>query len=275
MNNLNIVFLVENLVKTRGYLGEHGLSLYLESGENKFLFDTGQGNCLMPNIKKMGFSLKDLSAVILSHGHYDHTGGLKKLLKEAPSLPVMSHPRVLERKFKKGKEGYEYIGLEEDKEGFTGRANWVFNREPVEIARNIFLTGEIPPGKEEGEKDFYLKSNCNYHPDPFRDEQALFINTRAGVIVITGCAHMGVINTLDYVHHLTGNMPVALLGGTHLLNAGENILYETLERIKERDIKYLGVCHCTGLDSYGYLKRKLPHRVFYQETGSIFNLSKL
>ncbi|RQD77897.1 MAG: MBL fold metallo-hydrolase [Candidatus Syntrophonatronum acetioxidans] len=275
MNNLTVNFLVENLVKTPGYLGEHGLSLHLNFEGKSYIFDTGQGKCLMPNLKNMGMSLEKLSGVILSHGHYDHTGGMKSLLKEIPSLPVMAHPEVLEKKYKKGKEGYEYIGIEGNTKEFTGRIKWVFNREPVEIDKNIFLTGEIPPGKEESERGFYIKDKENYHPDTFREEQALFIKTRAGVVAITGCAHKGVINTLDYIHHLAGEVPAALLGGTHLINAGEEVLENLVNGIMERDIKYLGVCHCTGLESFCYLKRKLPGRVFYQETGSFFDLSRL
>lgn len=275
MKDLNVTFVVENLVNSRGLMGEHGLSLYVDTGEKRYLFDTGQEFCLLPNFKKMGFNLKGLEGVILSHGHYDHTGGLKFLLKELPSLRVMAHPEALGRKFRKKGEKYENIGLEESSGEFIGRANWIFNRGPVEIERDVFLTGEIPPPEGEREGEFYILEEGDYKPDPFREEQALFIKTRKGVMVVSGCAHKGVINTLDYIHHLTGESPAFFLGGTHLFNADEKELDEIVDRIRERDLKYLGICHCTGLESYSYLKEKLPGRVFYQHTGSSFDLSKV
>ena len=277
---LKITTLVENTVKDRSLLGEHGLSFHIQADNKSIIFDTGQGMSLHHNASLLNINLNDISSIVLSHGHYDHTGGLKRLIdRDIPGsipgkmpLTIRAHQGVFMEKYKKSNNHYKEIGMPASiKDSLHSSIKIILNKEPVEIEKNIYLTGEIPEVKKND--GFYTLNNQNeYIPDSFRDEQALFIKTPKGLVVILGCAHTGIINTLEHIKSLTDDNIYAVLGGTHLLNAREQELIETVEKIKELNINTIGLCHCTGIDSYAYLKSKLPHRVYYTCTGSEFLL---
>lgn len=276
MSELIITTVVENTVRQKDLLAEHGLSFYIKKDNVEIIFDTGQGHCLKPNADILKIDFQRTSHAILSHGHYDHTGGLKSLLDENNKIKIHGHPDAFSTKYKKDNNKYIEIGLPPESKNSMGKAEIIYNRGAVEIEKNIFLTGEIPPysGFEKDNTEFYIydKYNKRYKNDTFRDEQALWIKTSKGLVVISGCAHCGIINTLEYISKLVNERIFAVIGGTHLLNADEERMFKTAEKIKEMEIKFFETCHCTGLDSYVYLKKELGGRISYLFTGSMLVL---
>ncbi|MBW1683298.1 MAG: MBL fold metallo-hydrolase [Deltaproteobacteria bacterium] len=249
--HISVSVLVENTALKKGLLAEHGLSVYIEAGEQKILFDTGQSGIVLHNAKVLGHRLDRLDAVVLSHGHYDHTGGLKHVLKSCGDLKIYAHPSAFKPKFACNENGVgRSIGLPGADGGLLPNIEKlsVSTTQPTEIIEGIFVTGQIPrvtPFEDTG-GPFFLDAACT-QPDLMFDDQALFFNTSQGTVVLLGCAHAGVINTLVYVHELTGGKSIhAVMGGMHLLSADEERMNRTMDHFYRLDPDLLGPAHCTG-----------------------------
>ena len=246
-----ITTLVENTIHHHRELqAEHGLSFHLQFGRHSVMFDTGQSDLLLANAGLLGLDLRQLEAIVLSHGHYDHCGGLKAVRSLAPHTKLHLHPAAPAAKFSTNKEGVtRYIGMPDAaRETIRSAAGTVWTGELTEVVPGLFATGEIPRQTdfEDVGGRFFLDA-AGRHPDPLLDDQALFFESREGVVVVLGCAHAGVVNTLLHVEHLTGGKPIhAVLGGMHLLNASPERMQKTLAALAQRDIRLLVPVHCTG-----------------------------
>ncbi len=249
-STLTVTVLAENTAQGSGLLGEHGLSLWIETAGTCVLFDTGQGLVLARNAERLGVGLECADAIVLSHGHYDHTGGLSHALTEAPHARLFLYPAALASRYSCRGGHAEEIGMPaHTREKVNERlSSVVWTREPAEIAPGLFVTGPIPrrTAFEDTGGPFFLDAQATL-PDPIEDDQALWIETAGGLVVLLGCAHSGVVNTLDHIRTLTDRRPVrALLGGMHLGSATDERLTRTLEKLDEMDIQALWPCHCTG-----------------------------
>jgi len=248
-----ITTLVENAVGTsQGLIGEHGLSFLVEYDDGKLLFDTGQGMTLLNNAVKMGFCPQDFKRVVLSHGHYDHAGGLKMLVESGARFELIAHPDAFAEKVAMfpGK-GFIPIGnpvnIEYLKEsGITVK----IVSESIELAPGIMTTGEVPMKTdfEKIEPMLFVRENGKEIPDPLADDQALILDTDKGIVVLLGCAHRGVVNTLMRVQELTGKTTVyAVVGGFHLERASDAQVRQTVDVLKEFDVRQISPAHCTGI----------------------------
>lgn len=274
-NCTNLTVLCDNYVQKPHLLAEHGLSFFIEAEKINILFDTGQGLAIEHNAKRLNIDLKSVDAVILSHGHYDHTGGLEEVLKDRSKAKIYAHPDILQAKYRKLKTGkMRYIGcphfLSEEK-----KINFILNREPFWIHKKIFLTGQIPRKTffENVEANFYVKKQTSWVKDNLLDDQALVVNTPPGLVLILGCAHSGLINTLRYVVEIAGRKDFSLItGGTHLENASEEKINKTITALREFKIEKLILSHCTGIPAFRMIREALGDKVFLGNVGEVVQL---
>jgi 7,8-dihydropterin-6-yl-methyl-4-(beta-D-ribofuranosyl)aminobenzene 5'-phosphate synthase len=262
----------------RGFLAEWGLSMLVEAGGQRILFDTGAGIAAVHNAQLLGVDLSTVDRIVLSHGHYDHTGGLRGVLSRMRhEVPVMAHPDIWVAKYNRSPEEAErFIGLPFGREALEGLgARFHLTSEPVHLADNILTTGEIPmlSGYEEIDNSLFVKENGRLLPDKLADDLAMVIDTEFGLVVILGCAHRGIVNTLRQAQKLTGRELIyAAIGGTHLVSASRERLARTAAALKEMGIQYLGASHCTGFAASAHLVREFGDGFFLNNAGTRLTL---
>jgi 7,8-dihydropterin-6-yl-methyl-4-(beta-D-ribofuranosyl)aminobenzene 5'-phosphate synthase len=242
-------------VAAPGLLGEHGFAAYVETPDGNILFDTGQGFGLIDNSLRLKKDLRRVSQLVLSHGHFDHTGGLIKFLDCHGPCDVVAHPDVLSERFWRigGPDGTQplSVGIPWQESHLTTRgARFQWRTAFAEIAPNVFITGEVSrrTAFETGDARMVVNHDGNWVQDPLLDDYSLVLKTRQGLVIVLGCAHAGVINILQHVIEQTGEDRIhAILGGTHLgLLSNPGLLETTISALKEYRIGLLAVSHCTG-----------------------------
>ena len=244
-------FLVEDTVHCAGLVAEHGLAVLVEWEKDLVLFDTGQTDRLVSNAKKLAIDLSRVSNVALSHGHYDHTGGLPAFLRQAPEATVFAHPLIFNEKFARELVGtFREVGAPFSRnEVETLSARLCLKKSAQEIVPGVFLSGEIPRKSpfEEDQLDFFVVIGGDRERDAMLDDQALILDAPSGLVVLLGCAHAGVINTLHHVRQMFPKRPIAVLaGGMHLADAPSERVLRTIEGVREFDIPRIVAGHCTG-----------------------------
>ncbi len=271
---MKIMVLAENTAVGQGIRGEHGLSFWLERDGLRLLFDTGQGLVLSDNAAALNLDLATLDALVLSHGHYDHTGGLAQIMEHAVRpLSVYAHPGALNPKYRVASSGVREIGMPapcrmalEDK-----GVRLVLSAEPAIVAPGIRTTGEITRfHDEERSEEYFRLDEEGRQEDPIADDQALILETGRGVVVLLGCAHAGLINTLDRVREVTEGAPLlAVAGGMHLRSATPERLAWTVGELRRFDIATLVPMHCTGFVASATLWQAFPGRCRVAGAGSV------
>lgn len=254
----------------RGIRAEHGLSFWLEAGGRQVLFDCGQSDLILHNAAILGLDWSKLEAVALSHGHYDHTGGLDAVLKKAP-VPIHAHPDVWGARFARGRGNLSAIGCPHAREDVAELARITEAHTPQAILDNVWLSGEIPrvsPLETIG-KEFYLELPGR-PKDPILDDQAIYIETPEGLLILLGCAHSGVINTLEHAKSLFPQTPIrGVIGGMHLIGANEARIEATIRYLK--DIPLVAAGHCTGWRACHALQEALGNRFSILHAGKVLS----
>jgi 7,8-dihydropterin-6-yl-methyl-4-(beta-D-ribofuranosyl)aminobenzene 5'-phosphate synthase len=271
-----ITILCENLVGKLVGSGEHGFSAFIETTEGNFLFDTGSGHSIVANSLMLNKDLKTIRKIFLSHGHYDHTGGLPEVLKLKGNVDVHAHHHIFLDRIhvikENEKEIKRFIGIPYKKRylEFLG-ANFILNTDFMEVEKGIFLTGEVPRKTpfEKPDPRLFSETDGKTTQDIFLDDQSLILDTDKGLILILGCAHSGMINIINHALDKTGKERFyAILGGTHLDFLTTEQLEESIKSLKNMDIKKLGVSHCTGMRAAFRLHQEFGDRFFYGCVGT-------
>lgn len=238
------------------YLGEPAASYLIEDNGIKILFDTGYSDVYVKNSIKMGIKLEDVDIVAISHGHNDHTGGLRYFPELDRKIKLVAHPNVFERKRINGCSIGSPIELDEAKERFDLQ----LSAKPVQLSQHITFLGEIKRTSSFENKKPIGERMCEngWSDDYVMDDTALIYNTDEGIYIITGCSHSGICNIAEYAKIITGNNHIlGIIGGLHLLNKSEQ-LDKTIEYMKKEKIKGLYPCHCTSFEARSEIDKTIP-----------------
>ncbi|MBZ2165689.1 MBL fold metallo-hydrolase [Methanobacterium spitsbergense] len=256
------------------FYAEHGLSILIENGDSKVLFDTGKTpEVLKHNMEQLN-GFKNLKHVVLSHGHEDHTGGLSQVLNNS-SPNIYLHKRAILPKYIMRNDNMEFIGISKisyadtkDKEKKLQPKLKLISK-TIEIEPNIFIFAEISffNDFEELDPSFFIEKNDNFLHDNFEDELVLVIKTQEGLVILSGCGHKGIVNTVSSVAKYFNENVYAVIGGTHLITANEDRIESTISELVKFDPKYLIFGHCTGFDALCKFKNRFKNKFQILESG--------
>jgi 7,8-dihydropterin-6-yl-methyl-4-(beta-D-ribofuranosyl)aminobenzene 5'-phosphate synthase len=275
-----ITILCENTVGRRIGAGEHGFSAFIETDHGNYLFDTGNGQSIVANSLAFGKDLKSIKKIFLSHGHYDHTGGLPGVLKLKGEVDVHGHPHLFSDRIsivkERDKETKRFVGLPFKRNFLESLgAHFLLNPDFVQVESGMFLTGEVPRQTpfEKPDPRLFIETEGKISPDTFPDDQSLILDTEKGLILILGCAHSGMINIVQHViRHMKKDKFYAIMGGTHLDFLSPEQLEESIHCLRTIQFKMIGVSHCTGMKASFRLHQEFGDRFFQGCVGSVLEV---
>jgi len=263
-------------MEKKGIMGEHGFCALIEKNNEKILLDTGQGLTLKANAQALNIHLPDIDKLVLSHGHFDHTGGLAHLMPRKKTMDIYAHPDIFAPKYRcPGPEDQQevFIGTDLGREQLESemKARFHFRREFSNISNGIYFSGEIPRKTdfELRDKRLLVKEKTAFLPDPLHDDASLLIETASGPVILTGCAHSGIVNIMNHFSKKSGHTSFyAVIGGTHLGFLGsDSQLEKTMDAFEHYDLKLIGVSHCTGNEAAAACYKRFPDKFAFANAG--------
>lgn len=268
--------LVENTVVSDEFGCEHGLSLYIETSKQKILFDVGAGAFFLENAKKLGVNISDVDYLIISHGHNDHGGGLKTFLDQNEKAEVFIHRLAFKKHYALRQNGkMEYIGLDQELRS-NKQIVLTADRFFISLGVQLFTNTVEQVPQPESNKGLTVEIEGSMIEDDFCHEQNLIIDEGGKILLVTGCAHNGIVNIVQQCNEFKGRMPDHVIGGFHLSSRalGPKNRYEDTEALDKigqyllntKSKYYTG--HCTGIEPYKHLKTILGDNIEYLSAGS-------
>jgi 7,8-dihydropterin-6-yl-methyl-4-(beta-D-ribofuranosyl)aminobenzene 5'-phosphate synthase len=288
ISGLKITTILDNLIQSAGPVAHWGFSALLEyeaGGEKRrVLLDTGSdAACVKRNLKTLKVSLKGIDAVVLSHGHWDHTSATAEVVRATGGVKVYAHPSAFFPAYRVDEEGKRRrISVPEgqgiaDIEAAGGKV--MLSKAPIEVSPGVWATGEVPRASFETVMELVkerLVKEGSDAPDTIPDDQSLFLREKdVGLTVVTGCAHSGPLNILAYVEKLTGERVKALIGGTHLTGRKTEYTRATIEGLRRHDLRVLSPCHCTGFKAMAELSHAFPESFTLNYSGNTLEPAKI
>jgi len=288
VSEVNITTIADNLVLKPGLWGQWGLSYLIElvdskGAPRKIVFDTANDTWpFLYNIEKLNLDLEGLDAIVLSHGHSDHTVATVEVLEMSGGCPVYAHPHCFLPRYYKSKTGKLTPGGVPEGQGITEIENAggeiILTSKPVEIVPGLWTTGQIPrinnfevitPSTDGSER--VIVENDVHKEDLILCDQSLWMNVEGtGCWTITGCAHSGPVNTLTQVKKLGGFDSIyAYIGGTHLVGRKDAFILRTAEEMKKFGLELVAPCHCTGFNAMSILHREFKDKFVVNYCGRI------
>jgi 7,8-dihydropterin-6-yl-methyl-4-(beta-D-ribofuranosyl)aminobenzene 5'-phosphate synthase len=271
---LEVKIVIENMVYKQGYFSEHGLSILINEAGKKILFDTGQSKNVINNLEQLGENVEDIDYIVLSHGHYDHTGGLKYVLEKNNKAKVILKKEALEYKVSTSTGVARDISFPIRETYMDYENEFIFIEGEYKITDNIKIVGQIEKNFEfeDDEKRLFIQKE-ELVKDPFLDELFMTIVKDKKINLFTGCAHSGILNILQTAAKRNDNADFGIiLGGTHLKGKSDIRIINTLKELEKYKFDKLYVCHCTGIEEYVYLKSKFGERSEYAHTAKIIKI---
>ena len=272
----SITIVVDNKA-AKGFTAEHGFALWIEAAGRTILFDTGNQEALLPNCRKLNLSFPNLTDLVISHGHYDHTGGVDSVVRDAGDIQVYLHQAAMQPRYVNGEEEPRPVRMP----AASMRSLWSLPEDsihwlthPFNLAGDIGITGPIARlnNYEDTGGAFYYDP-WGKRPDPIEDDNALWLQSSEGLVVCVGCSHAGIVNTLQAIMEITGEKKIrTVIGGLHLINASSERLARTAAALNEFDLHQLVACHCTGDESFAYLEEHLRCEVIQGYAGYCMNI---
>jgi len=270
--------LSENTSISKDIASEHGLSLYIKTKKHKILFDVGASELFLNNAKKLDVNISDVDFLVISHGHFDHGGGLKVFLRENTNAEVFIHRQAFEKYYaRRSNDKLEFIGLDEslkENKQLIATSERFFISKGIQVFSNVIQKEPLA----ESNNGLLMEQKGEMTDDAFLHEQNLILDEDEKSLLVTGCAHNGIINILEHFYALKGHMPDYVIGGFHLSShSNGNESFNTIDKIS----KYLMdtkakfyTCHCTGIEAYERLKHTMGDRIEYLSAGSKMTLNK-
>jgi 7,8-dihydropterin-6-yl-methyl-4-(beta-D-ribofuranosyl)aminobenzene 5'-phosphate synthase len=270
---VSVTVLVENMAGGGLVLGEWGLSFFVETEDHQILFDTGGGLTLLGNVRALNVNLKKAEAIVISHGHEDHTGGLVSALDNCGSVDLFVHPAAFDTRYWKDGTGVTAGRLPISRQQLLQRVRKLIEtKEPTAVSNGMMVTGQIPRAtdfEDTGVRANAFMDESLKTPDLILDDQAVFFRVPEGVVILLGCGHAGIVNTMRYVSELTGEPRIyAVVGGTHLISASPARLQKTIEALKKYDVQKIMLSHCTGVKAFAELAAAFPGRCSWPASGA-------
>ena len=270
---IRISCLVDNSAqRSSGFWGEHGLSFLIETDDGRVLFDAGRsGAVLMHNLQVFGIDAASIDALALSHGHYDHMGGLPAVLRHTPRLPLYANADLFRERFTRKGAVTKRIGPSMSAKELAQYVDCFLSNSAQEILPGVFTTGEVVSRLEpEGRSTRHeVREGAAWIADPYRDDMSLVLTAGQGLVLVCGCCHAGLLNTLQHVRATFQGRIVAVLGGMHLAQSSAEQLDHIIEELHDYGVEQLCPNHCTGERAYTALANAFGDRVVPYPAGSV------
>lgn len=271
---VTVTVLVDNMAGGGPLLGEWGAAFLVETDKEQILFDTGGGLVLLGNARALDVNLSKTKAIVISHEHGDHTSGLDSALNASGRVDLYIHPAGFDTRYwKDGVRAEPHTLLISRQQLMQRVRNLVETKGPTNVGEGLTVTGQIPRVRDfedTGLSQYAFLDEKLATPDPVLDDQAVFFRVPEGVVIVLGCGHAGLVNTMAYVSELTGEKRIyAVIGGTHLISASPDRLKKTVEALREYDVQKILLSHCTGVRAFAELANAFPGRCRWPASGSV------